>query len=96
MTDDQLNEALDAFNFLRWADDVADMEGVPLVGAQQRQWIAAAAAELRRHRLEAAERSRSARERGRKGGRRRTDNPAPSTERSRKSKAKKAAGKADA
>lgn len=93
MTDDEINEALDAFNFLRWADDVAGMEGVPLVGQQQRQWIAAAAAELRRHRLREEKRRADLRAAQRKAGRKPTDTPAPSTLRARATRARKAAGK---
>ena len=93
MTPEQLNAALDAFNFCRWADEIEGMGGIPLVGPDQRQWIAAAAAELRRHRMEATERSRLAREKGRKGGRKPTAAPAPSTIRARKSRARKKAKK---
>lgn len=90
-----VEDAFAAFEFCQWADAVAKSDGVPLVGPDQRRLIAAAAAELRRHYTEAAERQRLARESGRQGGlvggRPPAKKPKPSTIRSRKSRARKRA-----
>lgn len=46
-TEQAARRAMGIFNFVRWADAVAKSDGVPLVGPEQREWIAVAAAELR-------------------------------------------------
>lgn len=86
--------------FLLWARSLKDCQGIPFVTPEIRTWIEAADEEIMDLYAQANERRKADKkmrrrnsENGKLGGRPPTDNPTPSTIRSRKSRARKAKGR---
>lgn len=89
MTEPDTQHAILVVRFCIWARSLKDCQGIPFVTPEIRTWIEAADAEIMKLHAQANERRRKARKAGKLGGRPRTENPAPSTLRARKSRAKK-------
>lgn len=89
MTEPDIPRALLVGRFCIWARSLKACQGVPYVTPEIRTWIEAALEQIREDAEEAIKRRKKARMAGKLGGRPRTDNPAPSTIRARKSRAKK-------
>lgn len=75
--------------FVFWARDLHKVEGLPYLTTELREACALAAEELQYYWALEAERSKLAREKGKKGGRPTVNTPTPGTLRSRKSRQKK-------
>jgi hypothetical protein len=72
--------------FIFWARDLRTVDGLPCLTPELREACALAAEELQYYWALEAERTKAAREKGRKGGRPATKKPTASTLRSRKSR----------
>ena len=89
MTEHDIPRVILVGRFCIWARSLKDCQGIPYVTPEIRTWIEAALEQIREDAEAAIKRRKTARKAGRLGGRPRTDNPAPSTIRARRSRAKK-------